>query len=59
MLEVFRAPKFEDFSLEQWPRNAPGRMVGERLFQKHPNAERKFVEKLRAGMEAVKSDSKA
>ncbi|KAE8454431.1 hypothetical protein EG329_000053 [Mollisiaceae sp. DMI_Dod_QoI] len=58
MLEIFRAPKFEDFSLEQWLGNTPGRMVAEHLFQKNPNAGKKFVEELRAGKEAVKPNPK-
>lgn len=32
-LEIFRASKFEDFSLEQWLANTPGRMIAEHLFQ--------------------------
>ncbi|KUJ09736.1 Bicupin, oxalate decarboxylase/oxidase [Mollisia scopiformis] len=59
MLEIFRAPKFEDFSLEQWLGNTPGRMVAEHLFQKHPKAGKKFVEELKAGKEAVKPNSNA
>ena len=31
MLEVFRAPKFEDFSLEQWLAQTPATMVAEHL----------------------------
>ena len=45
-LEIFKAPKFEDFSLEQWLATTPRRNVAEHLFQKHENAGRKFVEEL-------------
>lgn len=33
MLEIFKAPGFKDFSLEQWLAATPGRNVMEHLFQ--------------------------
>jgi len=54
MLEIFRAPKFEDFSLEQWLGNTPERIVAEHLFQTNPKAGKKFTEELRAIKEVVK-----
>lgn len=54
MLEIFKAPKFEDFSLEQWLSSTPETMVAEHLFRENPRAGRKFVEELRAVKEVVK-----
>jgi oxalate decarboxylase/phosphoglucose isomerase-like protein (cupin superfamily) len=31
MLEMFRAPKFEDFSTEQWLANTPAQIVSDHL----------------------------
>lgn len=45
-LEIFKAPKFEDFSLEQWLATTPKRNVAEHLFQTHEKAGKKFVEEL-------------
>ena len=45
-LEIFKAPKFEDSSLEQWLAATPRRNVAEHLFQGHEKAGRKFVEEL-------------
>jgi len=58
MLEIFRAPRFEDFSLEQWLGNTPERIVREHLFMDHERAGRKFVEELKAVKEVVKPSSK-
>lgn len=58
MLEIFRAPKFEDFSLEQWLGNTPNRMVAEHLFDGHPKAGKKFEEELKATKQVVKAASK-
>ena len=41
MLEIFRAPKFEDSSLEQWLAGSPGSMVAEHVLKANG---RKFVE---------------
>jgi len=57
MLEIFRAPKFEDFSPEQWLGNTPSRLVAEHLFAGHERPGKKFVEELRATKEVVKLDS--
>ena len=54
MLEIFRAPRFEDFSLEQWLAETPGEMVAEHLFQTNERAGRAFVEGLRTQKVAVK-----
>ena len=45
-LEIFKAPKFEDFSLEQWLAATPTRNVAEHLFQDHKKAGMRFVEEL-------------
>jgi len=58
MLEIFRAPKFEDFSLEQWLGNTPKRMVAEHLFAGHENAGKKFVDELKATKDVVKPNPK-
>jgi oxalate decarboxylase family bicupin protein len=58
MLEIFKAPKFEDFSLEQWLGSTPNRMVAEHLFQGHEKAGKKFEEELRATKEVVKPNPK-
>ncbi|GBE78166.1 putative oxalate decarboxylase/oxidase [Sparassis latifolia] len=47
MLEVFRAPRFEDFSLEQWLKGSPGRMVLEHLNLQDSEEGKKFMEALR------------
>ncbi|KAG1874995.1 putative oxalate decarboxylase/oxidase [Suillus subluteus] len=56
MLEVFRAPKFEDFSLEQWLKGSPSQMVLEHLNLQDSEEGRKFMEALRKseGKEPVK-----
>jgi oxalate decarboxylase family bicupin protein len=42
VLEIFRAPKFEDFSLFQWLGETPRRMVKEHLFANDKKAGEKF-----------------
>ena len=42
VLEIFRADKFEDFSLFQWLGETPRRMVREHLFAEDEKAARKF-----------------
>ncbi|KAF2710762.1 Bicupin, oxalate decarboxylase/oxidase [Pleomassaria siparia CBS 279.74] len=42
VLEIFRAPKFEDFSLFQWLGETPRRMVKEHLFATDKKAGEKF-----------------
>jgi oxalate decarboxylase family bicupin protein len=56
MLEVFRAPKFEDFSLEQWLKGSPGQMVLEHLNLQGSEEGRKLMEALQKskGKEPVK-----
>ncbi|KAI1763876.1 RmlC-like cupin domain-containing protein [Hypoxylon sp. FL1150] len=54
MLEIFRAPRFEDFSLEQWLASSPARNVAEHLFQANPKAGEQFIKELRAGKTPVK-----
>lgn len=44
VLEIFRADKFEDFSLFQWLGETPRRMVREHLFAEDEKAARKFEE---------------
>ncbi|KAH7915558.1 putative oxalate decarboxylase/oxidase [Hygrophoropsis aurantiaca] len=58
MLEVFRAPKFEDFSLEEWLRGSPDQMVLEHLNLQHSEHGRKFLDALHSsqGKQPVKSE---
>jgi len=44
VLEIFRADKFQDFSLFQWLGETPKRMVAEHLFKESPKAAKKFLE---------------
>jgi oxalate decarboxylase family bicupin protein len=57
-LEIFRAPKFEDFSLEQWLAETPGRLVKEHLFKGNEELGKKFVEGLSAEKDPVKDPGK-
>jgi oxalate decarboxylase/phosphoglucose isomerase-like protein (cupin superfamily) len=43
VLEIFRANKFQDFSLFQWLGETPRRMVKEHLFATDPKSGDKFV----------------
>lgn len=43
VLEIFRADKFQDFSLFQWMGETPQRMVKEHLFATDPKSGEKFV----------------
>ena len=54
MLEVFRAARFEDFSLEQWLGETPRRIVAEHLFGRDGREGRAFVKGLSVGKEVVK-----
>ncbi len=53
MLEMFRAPRFEDFSLHQWMAQTPPIMVAEHLNLKGHNKE-KFLKALNKDMVSVK-----
>jgi len=56
MLEIFRAPKFQDFSLFQWLGETPPRMVAEHLFMNNKKAGEKFLEEIKsAEKDLVKS----
>lgn len=57
MLEVFRAPKFEDFSLAQWLGSSPPQMVIEHLNLKKNDA-LKFIESLQPIKDPIKKNSK-
>jgi oxalate decarboxylase family bicupin protein len=46
ILEIFRADKFQDFSLFQWLGETPRRMVAEHLFATSPKAAKKFLESI-------------
>ena len=54
MLEIFRAPKFEDFSLEQWLGETPKRIVAEHIFMADKKAGKAFVDGLSAEKYVVK-----
>jgi len=55
MLELFRADKFEDFSLDQWLAQSPGIMVAEHLNLTGPHA-KAFIEALQKRKQAVKAN---
>jgi oxalate decarboxylase family bicupin protein len=46
VLEIFRADKFQDFSLFQWLGETPKRMVADHLFATSPKAAKKFLEQI-------------
>ncbi|KAJ9231470.1 hypothetical protein DTO207G8_4720 [Paecilomyces variotii] len=58
MLEIFRAPKFEDFSLEQWLASTPDRMVKEHLFAGDSESGQKFLKALKGTKDPIKSPSR-
>ena len=47
VLEIFRADKFQDFSLFQWMGETPQRMVKEHLFANDPKSAEKFARAVR------------
>jgi oxalate decarboxylase/phosphoglucose isomerase-like protein (cupin superfamily) len=55
MLEIFRGPKFEDFSLDQWLGETPKRMVAEHVFRDKEEAGKTFVAALSTQKAPVKS----
>jgi hypothetical protein len=56
ILEIFRADKFQDFSLFQWLGETPRRMVAEHLFATSPKAAKKFLEQIEgAEKDVIKS----
>jgi oxalate decarboxylase/phosphoglucose isomerase-like protein (cupin superfamily) len=46
ILEIFRADKFQDFSLFQWLGETPKRMVADHLFANHKKAGEKFLKQI-------------
>ena len=56
MLEIFRAPRFEDFSLAQWLGSTPERLVAEHIFKSDHRAGEKFLEELDGRKVVVKPD---
>ncbi|KAL1859318.1 hypothetical protein Plec18170_002434 [Paecilomyces lecythidis] len=58
MLEIFRAPKFEDFSLEQWLASTPARMVKEHMFARDSNSGQEFASALKGAKDPIKGPSK-
>ncbi|KAF2263684.1 Bicupin, oxalate decarboxylase/oxidase [Lojkania enalia] len=55
VLEIFRADKFQDFSLFQWLGETPQRLVREHLFTTDPKSGRKFEDAVRdAGKDVIK-----
>jgi len=54
MLEIFRAPKFEDFSLEQWLGKTPPKLVAESIFKNDEKRGKDFVESLSTEKKIVK-----
>lgn len=54
-LELFRSPKFEDFSLEQWLAETPDRLVEEHLFAGEKCNGRKFLDALKAVKDPIKA----
>lgn len=53
MLEIFRASKFQDFSLQQWLGETPKRMVAEHLFMHNKKAGEKFLEEIKGAEKDV------
>jgi len=53
-LEMFRAPKFEDFSLEQWLAATPEGNVAEHILQAEERAGKAFVQALEGQKKPVK-----
>ncbi len=53
MLEIFRAAKFLDFSLQQWLGETPPRMVAEHLFMHNKEAGEKFLEEIKGAKKDV------
>lgn len=47
VLEIFRADKFQDFSLFQWMGETPQRLVKEHLFAQDEKSGRKFEEAIK------------
>lgn len=47
VLEIFRADKFQDFSLFQWMGETPQRLVREHLFSQDPKSAQKFEDAVR------------
>jgi oxalate decarboxylase family bicupin protein len=58
MLEMFRAPKFEDFSTEQWLAQVPGQEVAEHL-NLHGNKREEFLKQLNKDKVPVKAARRA
>lgn len=54
-LEIFRASKFEEFSLEQWLAETPRRLVKEHLFAGDERKGSMFVESLSSVKDPVKA----
>lgn len=50
VLEIFRAEKFQDFSLFQWMGETPQRMVKDTLFQDDPKLGQKFADAVESGV---------
>lgn len=46
VLEIFRAEKFEDFSLFQWLGETPKRLVADHLFSEDKKAGEKFLKEI-------------
>lgn len=56
VLEIFRADKFQDFSLFQWMGETPQRLVKDHLFQHHKELGEKFVKAIEgAEKDVIKS----
>lgn len=47
VLEIFRADKFQDFSLFQWMGETPQRLVKEHLFAQDPKSAERFAEAIK------------
>jgi len=54
MLEIFKAPRFQDFSLEQWLGKTPSKIVAEHVFKDDQKLAKGFVEGLSTEKETVK-----
>jgi oxalate decarboxylase/phosphoglucose isomerase-like protein (cupin superfamily) len=47
VLEIFRADKFQDFSLFQWLGETPARLVKEHLFANSPKEAKEFAKAIK------------
>jgi len=57
MLEIFRADKFQDFSLFNWMGELPQRLVRDHVFQNDPKSGEKFIKAVQSAEKDVIKDN--